>query len=557
MPVAPPRLAPGRIAPGTQLNGIYQIDQRIASGGMGEVYRGHAIQTGDEVAIKVLLPDFAESEIALALFRREASALHNLYHDAIVRYYVFTIEPVLQCPYLAMEFVEGQSLSALVEDGPLPFDSACALMHRVASGLHAAHERRIIHRDVSPDNIIVPDGQVSRAKIIDFGIARSTELGESTIIGSGFAGKYNYVSPEQLGLYGGDVTAKSDIYSLGLVAAQALTGSALDMGGSQFDIIEKRRSVPELGNVDRRARTIIEAMLQPDPARRPESMLAVGEAFAQRTQPLPRGSRKGPAPEPIERVPPRSWRGKAVAGGLACILLVGAAVGYQRYGRQKEIPVEPPSRAREFARFIQLYQGGDCFFVTTASVTSTAISVEGYGISLAAFKALDEAFQRAHRVEPDIGVWQVAPAQCGAVNFLSALRASRDEPPKLQLSAASVREGGLLRGTVTSGVHGHIDLLTVSDSGAVRNVSAQMVSNCATPCTRAGAGFDFSITVPRNAAREGQPQLLVAVSGSEGLAALRAEDAPSAAQVFPRALVEAAQKGQPLAASVKYFKIER
>ena len=188
------------------------------------------------------------------LFRREASALHNLHHEAIVRYYVFTIEPTLGRPYLAMEFVEGQSLADLVRREPLTYEAVRALLKRVAAGLHAAHERGIIHRDVSSDNIMIPGGDVARAKIIDFGIARSTQLSDRTIIGSGFAGKYNYVSPEQLGLFGGDVQAKSDIYSLGLVLIEALTGQPIDMGGSQAAILEKRRKVPDLGR-DRPARS--------------------------------------------------------------------------------------------------------------------------------------------------------------------------------------------------------------------------------------------------------------------------------------------------------------
>src|SRR3954469_2702414 len=91
-----------RLSPGTRLNGIYEVGPLIGVGGMGEVYKGRAIQTGDPVAIKLMLPELAENESALALFRKEASALHNLYHEAIVRYYVFTVEPTLQCPYLAM-----------------------------------------------------------------------------------------------------------------------------------------------------------------------------------------------------------------------------------------------------------------------------------------------------------------------------------------------------------------------------------------------------------------------------------------------------------------------
>ncbi|WP_020177145.1 serine/threonine-protein kinase [Methyloferula stellata] len=269
------------IPPGTQLNGIYEIDEPIAAGGMGEIYKGHAIQTGDIVAIKLIRSDMAEAEAALALFRKEASALHNLYHEAIVRYYVFTIDPNLNRPYLAMEYVDGQSLSAMLRGGPLAFEAVYRLMQRIAAGLNAAHERGIVHRDVSPDNIIIPAGDMSRAKIIDFGIARSTRLGDDgTVIGSGFAGKYNYVSPEQLGLFGGDVTPRSDIYSLGLVLAEALRHGPVDMGGSHVDVIEKRRSVPDIGPIDSRLRPLIEQMLQPNPDDRPASMAEVAEWVA-------------------------------------------------------------------------------------------------------------------------------------------------------------------------------------------------------------------------------------------------------------------------------------
>ncbi|MCO5093529.1 serine/threonine-protein kinase [Bosea sp. (in: a-proteobacteria)] len=260
---------------GTTLNGIYEIESLIAVGGMGEVYKGRAIQTGDAVAIKMIRPDMARDEAALALFRREAAALHNLYNEAIVRYYVFTIDPVSEAPYLAMEFVDGQPLSERIAQRPLTVEEANILRQRVGPGLHAAHRLGIIHRDISPDNIILPGGDPARAKIIDFGIARSSILGEGTVIGSGFAGKYNYVSPEQLGLYGGEVSGRSDMYSFALVLAQALTGRAIDMGGSQADILDKRRRLPDLSGVDAALRPLIARMLAPDPNDRPADMTEV------------------------------------------------------------------------------------------------------------------------------------------------------------------------------------------------------------------------------------------------------------------------------------------
>ena len=126
-------------AVGTQLSGIYELDERIAFGGMGEVYRGHNIQTGDHVAIKIVLPEFARDQTILSLFRKEASILNRLSHDAIVRYHVFTIDPGIGRPYLAMEFVDGESLFDVMRRGAMPTADVRKLCHRLASGLSAVH----------------------------------------------------------------------------------------------------------------------------------------------------------------------------------------------------------------------------------------------------------------------------------------------------------------------------------------------------------------------------------------------------------------------------------
>ncbi|MFN3482563.1 MAG: serine/threonine-protein kinase, partial [Rhabdaerophilum calidifontis] len=265
----------GSLPAGLQLNGTYEIDRLIATGGMGEVYRGHLIETGDPVAIKVIRADMVRNEAALALFRKEASALHHLHHEAIIRYFVVAIDPGLGRPYLAMEFVEGEPLSEIIRRGALPEADCFALLDRLAAGLGAAHQIGIFHRDVSPDNIILPEGDVTRAKIIDFGIAKSTRFGATTVIGDGFAGKYSYVSPEQLGLYGGQVTERSDIYSLGLVIAEASAGQAIDMGANHAETIERRRAVPPLDGVAAGLRPLLSQMLQPLPEDRPGSMAEV------------------------------------------------------------------------------------------------------------------------------------------------------------------------------------------------------------------------------------------------------------------------------------------
>ncbi|CAH2396645.1 serine/threonine-protein kinase [Mesorhizobium escarrei] len=345
-------------AVGTQLSGIYELDERIAFGGMGEVYRGHNIQTGDHVAIKIVLPEFARDQTILSLFRKEASILNHLSHDAVVRYHVFTIDPGIGRPYLAMEFVDGQSLFDIMRRGPMPTEDVRRLCHRLASGLSAVHQAGAIHRDLSPDNIILPGGRVDRAKIIDFGIARSATVGGETLIGGKFAGKYNYVSPEQLGLYSGNVSEQSDIYSLGLVLAAALRGKPIDMGGSQFEIVEKRRTVPDLSDIDADFRGIVEAMLQPDPQDRPISMADIARATRDDTDeetrpptsitPRDRTLRTGETAAPGPKLPGPRLAGPKMASQPP------AAAGEQRFvphvrpallSEPRPSPVAGPARA--------------------------------------------------------------------------------------------------------------------------------------------------------------------------------------------------------------------
>jgi Protein kinase domain len=553
------------VSSGTRLNGIYEIESQIGAGGMGEVYKGKAIQTGDPVAIKMMLGDLVEDESALALFRKEASALHYLQHDAIVRYYVFTVEPVLQRPYLAMEFVDGRSLHDILQDGPLPFEAVRALMERLASGLQAAHDRGIIHRDVSPDNIIIPQGDVRRAKIIDFGIARSTHLGQATVIGSGFAGKYNYVSPEQLGLFGGEVTAKSDIYSLGLVLYEALTARPLDMGGSQVQIVDKRRKVPDLGTIDMRFRPLLERMLRPDPNDRPESMTAVATwplGSLQRRFSL--GGSTGPSTEPSQAL----WRDRSKwRYGLAAMLLLGvvggAVAGYTRYAARPpaapsnpsfdggQSPAKPPgaNRTDKIKQFVEQYDGGECFFVTPLAIGEAAATLEGFGASTRPFEALDSAFRRGQGFEPAIGVRQVTPAQCPAITFLSRVRRERSRAPRLQIDSIRLQNGETLSGTIDGFDNRNIDLVIVSDGGTVQNISHLL-----------RPGLDariFNIGMRRDALSGSQPQILIAIATPKPFESLRPVGPREAGQFFTAVLAEADRTRQSVSAAARYFKLEQ
>ncbi|ERP96813.1 hypothetical protein Q669_26600 [Labrenzia sp. C1B10] len=342
---------------GTRLNNLYEIEEHIADGGIGTVYKARDVESGDPVAVKVLLATFSRDPMILDLFKREAKILRKLKHDALTQYYVFAKEPTLGIYYLAMEFVSGPSLSTRLESGPLEPEAVARLIKRLAEALQAVHDREVIHRDLSPDNVILQNGDVAQAKIIDFGISRAN-TGGPTIIGDGFAGKVNYVSPEQVGIFDAKVTARSDIYSLGLVIAEALTGKQIDMGGTQVQIVDKRRQTPPLEGIDNRFRPLLEAMLQPDPANRPASM----KEIADWTLGAPMGRqdqdrtiiRPSSAPPPeqsaLDQPPPQANWGKRILVALSLLGFAGVGAGgvYFLVGQsvpeqdQKPVLVAPP-----------------------------------------------------------------------------------------------------------------------------------------------------------------------------------------------------------------------
>jgi serine/threonine-protein kinase len=573
-----------RLAPGTRLNGIFEIDQRIASGGMGEIYRGHAIETGDPVAIKVMRTDLADNTMALALFRKEASALHYIHHEAIVRYYVFSNDPGTGRHYLAMEFVDGQPLSELLRRGPLDFTAVRLLQERLAAGLNAAHQHGIVHRDLSPDNVLITAGDLAKAKIIDFGIARSTRAGEGTIIGSGFAGKYNYVSPEQLGLFGGDVTAKSDIYSLGLVLAECLTGRPIDMGGTQFEVLEKRRIVPDLGAVDRRFRPLLEKMLQPNPTDRPDSMAAVAAwRPGPEAQPAPRRAaaahdrRQGASPTAAEKSKPMLGR-RLTKVALALALLLGAgSVGFYilkdlvsspvieepkspyldptKPGPIRQ-PARPPTDLRQrIAEFLDAYDGGGCFFVEPVTVGDGDAYLEGLGTSAspsvppASFELLDREFERQFGFEARIGVHWVTPEQCPAVNFLSRTRKQPGTAPRFEIDASALRGGGSLTGSIAEFGDRHVELVLIDDNGYVSYATKLLRS--------AGDTKTFSFRPRLDKAGPPQPQLLFAIVSSKPLETLKLlPDGSRAEQVFAQVLAEMLRSGKTLNVAWKLFMLE-
>ncbi|HET7594955.1 MAG TPA: serine/threonine-protein kinase, partial [Stellaceae bacterium] len=277
------RAAPGAVQVGEVLGHTYRIEAFLAKGGMGAVYRARHVVLESEHAIKIILSELSEDPQVIALLNQEARTLRTVKNDAVVEYQGLMLDEYGR-RYLVMEFADGPSLAAVLKERRFTPAEVRALRDRLASGLAAAHEKGIYHRDISPDNVILPGSRIENAKIIDFGIAKSTATGEKTLIGGDFAGKYSYASPEQAGMHGGKVDARSDIYSLGLVLASAAIGfgGKLDMGNSLSSVFEARQKVPDLSKLPAELRDEIAAMLQPKPEDRPQSMQQLVGAGAAR-----------------------------------------------------------------------------------------------------------------------------------------------------------------------------------------------------------------------------------------------------------------------------------
>jgi len=275
---APPMTTPPvTVTTGMLVAGTYEIEQLINRGGMGEVYRGRNVHTGDPVAMKIVLPALAHDPMIEALFQKEAKVLGRLAHDAIVRYHTYMNPPEIGRPSLIMEFVEGKSLSDRIKEEPLTEAEVRILLRRLASGLDRAHGAGVVHRDLSPDNVILEGQKVENAKLIDFGIAKSSMKGDRTLLQGQFAGKFSFVAPEQLGAYDGAIDGRTDVYSLALMMVAACRGKNLNMGASIIEAVRSRSSVPDISDVYPDLRPLFEHMLQPDPAHRPDSMARVIE----------------------------------------------------------------------------------------------------------------------------------------------------------------------------------------------------------------------------------------------------------------------------------------
>ncbi|MDQ3157145.1 MAG: protein kinase [Actinomycetota bacterium] len=271
---------PAYLAAGTLIAGRYQLVERIAGGGMGDVWRAVDDVLGRTVALKFLRAEYADDDQFRERLRREARAAGAISHPGVVPVFDFGDIARTDAPHLSflvMEFVDGPSLSAeLQQSGRLDVDRTLLVLEQTAAALQAAHDVGVVHRDIKPGNILVtPAGDV---KISDFGIARASDSTPLTRTGT-FTGTAKYMSPEQAS--GQRATEGSDIYALGIVAYACLTGETPFSEGNELSIAlaQLQQAPPELpSTVPGGLRELVMGMLEKDPADRPASAGAVAVA---------------------------------------------------------------------------------------------------------------------------------------------------------------------------------------------------------------------------------------------------------------------------------------
>ncbi len=247
--------------------GRYEIRECVGRGGMGALFRGHDPVLDREVAIKTMLADFTGDEAGRTRFFREARAIARLQHRNIVTLFDFGEED--GTPYIVMEFLHGETLAERMKShhgGRVPIDRVLDVGAQLCTGLHFAHARGVVHRDVKPPNIwLMEDGSV---KVLDFGIAKFGDTAVTRV--GGVVGSVSYMSPEQIS--GAEVDGRSDIFSVGIVLYELVSGKRPFVGDSPTAIMMRivHEPPPQLDEpgVPPQLLALIERALQKDRSRR-------------------------------------------------------------------------------------------------------------------------------------------------------------------------------------------------------------------------------------------------------------------------------------------------
>jgi eukaryotic-like serine/threonine-protein kinase len=263
---------------GITLDGRYRLDSLIGAGGMGDVYRATHIHLDTQFAVKLLKPELVANQTAIKRFRLEAKAAGRIHHPNAIRVTDFGVTPE-RIVYLVMEIVEGRSLRDLMNlEGPLPYRRTFNIVRQVCGAVEAAHRGGIIHRDLKPDNINIEKvSSFDRVKVLDFGIAKLKEANPDAYLTQAgtLIGTPQYMSPEQC--QGKHLDPRSDIYSIGIILYEMLTGQVPFDGDAPLQVVIKQlhespTPIQDISrNVPASLAQVVMRCLEKDPERRPSS----------------------------------------------------------------------------------------------------------------------------------------------------------------------------------------------------------------------------------------------------------------------------------------------
>jgi len=449
--VAPRRSLP----PGTRL-GRYSILEPLGSGGMGVVYRAHDEKLEREVAIKTLAPGVFAGDQAREHFRREALALAKLNHPNIAAVYDVGQQDGLD--YIVMECVPGQSLAAKLSAGALTVRESTTIVLQVAEALEEAHRQGVIHRDLKPANVLItPRGN---AKVLDFGLAKlfaASDATQSMAETQGILGTPLYMSPEQAS--GKSVDARTDLWSLGVLYYQCLTGQVPFNADSNLAVLRAitespLRSVRELRpDIPSQAASIVDRALQKSPAERYQTAAAIAADASSLLAQLS-GASALPAPRPRK---PLVW----IAAALALVLIALSGVwlyqraAQRRWARDEAIPqitqllnARTPLAAFQLLDKARRYLPSDPALQSIADEYSESVSItsdpsgaqvefkdyltpnaewKSLGITPLTNIRIPNGYFRWRVSEPGLGSIESAPETNGSMNF--SLTETLKSPP--------------------------------------------------------------------------------------------------------------------------------
>ncbi|MEO8362734.1 MAG: serine/threonine-protein kinase [Vicinamibacteria bacterium] len=257
----------------------YKMLKLLGKGGMGEVFLAEDEALGRRVAIKTLTP----TPEGRARFLREARSLATLDHPRVVR--IYSYGETSESPFFVMEYVEGETLADRLTRGRLPFEEVARISRQIIEGLGAAQRRGLVHRDIKPSNVLIDAEE--QVHVADFGLARTADKSASLTSTGHFAGSPHYMAPEQA--RGLDVDFHADMYSLGIVMYEMITGQRPFDGGSGAEILSRHLTEPVPRVTGLRPETppwlasMVEGLTRKDPGQRPQSYEAVLRAISQET----------------------------------------------------------------------------------------------------------------------------------------------------------------------------------------------------------------------------------------------------------------------------------